>query len=119
VAVDSIVWNAAARTLTALDEDATTVDLNATILAALGTGSTLTALATAAGVDALPTAAENATAVWAAGTRTLTAFGFTTFPTNFGSLAITAGGVVSADAKAVNGVTLGGTGVLGDEWGPA
>jgi hypothetical protein len=63
------VWAAAARTLTALDEDNTTLDLDATIRAAVGLASAN--LDTQ--LDALPTAAENTTAVWAAGTRTLTA----------------------------------------------
>ena len=41
-----------------------------------------------------------------------------TFPANFGSLVISAGGVVNADMKAIAGTTLGGTGVTGDEWAP-
>lgn len=60
-----------------------------------------------AGYTTPPTAAANATAVAA------------TYPANFASLAITAGGVVSADAKAMNGVSVTGAGVLGDEWRPA
>lgn len=54
------VWAAATRTLTAIDEDSTTLDLDATIRAAVGLAS--------ADLDsqlaALPTAAENADAVW-------------------------------------------------------
>ena len=53
------VWASGTRTLTALDEDSTTLDLDATIRAAVGLAS--------ADLDtqlaALPTAAENATAV--------------------------------------------------------
>jgi hypothetical protein len=61
-------WAVGARTLTALDEDSTTLDLDATIRAAVGLGSAN--LDTQ--LDALPTAAENATAVWATGTREIT-----------------------------------------------
>jgi hypothetical protein len=54
------VWAYATRTLSALDEDSTTLDLDATIRAAVGMAS--------ADLDtqlaALPTAAENADAVW-------------------------------------------------------
>lgn len=49
------VWSTAARTLTALDEDSTTLDLDATIEAILAASAT---------IAALPTAAENADAVW-------------------------------------------------------
>lgn len=62
------VWANGTRTLTALDEDTTTLDLDATIRGAVGLASAN--LDTQ--IDALPTAAENTTAVWAAGTRTLT-----------------------------------------------
>jgi len=55
------VWGAGARTLTAIDEDATTLDLDATIRAAVG----LAAANLDTQLDALPTAAENATAVMA------------------------------------------------------
>lgn len=54
------VWASAARTLTALDEDSTTIDLDATVRAAIGLASAN--LDTQLG--ALPTAAENADAVW-------------------------------------------------------
>ena len=59
--IGTAVWASAARTLTALDEDATTLDLDATIRAAMG-------LATAnldTQLDALPTAAEIRDAVFA------------------------------------------------------
>jgi len=49
------VWGTAARTLTALDEDSTTLDLDATIESALAASAT---------IAALPTASENADAVW-------------------------------------------------------
>lgn len=49
------VWSTAARTLTAIDEDNTTLDLDSTIE---------TILAASATIAALPTAAENADAVW-------------------------------------------------------
>lgn len=49
------VWSTAARTLTAIDEDSTTLDLDATIEAILAASAT---------IAALPTAAENADAVW-------------------------------------------------------
>lgn len=65
----SAVWGAGTRTLTALDEDSTTLDLDATIRGAVGLASAN--LDTQ--LDGLPTAAENTTAVWAAGSRTLTA----------------------------------------------
>lgn len=54
------VWATATRTLSALDEDSTTLDLDATIRAAVGLASAN--LDTQ--LDALPTAAENADAVW-------------------------------------------------------
>ncbi len=63
------VWSTGTRSLTVLDEDSTTLDLDATIRAAVGLASAN--LDTQ--LDALPTAAENATAVWGAGTRVLTA----------------------------------------------
>jgi hypothetical protein len=66
--IATAVWASGTRSLTVLDEDSTTLDLDATIRAAVG-------LATAnldTQLDALPTAAENTTAVWAAGTRSLT-----------------------------------------------
>jgi hypothetical protein len=66
--IGTAVWATAARTLTALDEDSTTLDLDATIRTAVGLASAN--LDTQ--LDALPTAAEGATAVWAAGTRSLT-----------------------------------------------
>jgi len=66
------IWAAGTRTLTAIDEDSTTIDLDAAIRAAVGMASanldtqigdlpTNAELATA--LDDLPTAAENATAV--------------------------------------------------------
>lgn len=67
--IGTAVWGSGTRTLTALDEDTTTLDLDATIRAAVGLASAN--LDTQ--LDALPTAAENTTAVWAAGARTLTA----------------------------------------------
>lgn len=54
------VWAHATRTLTAIDEDSTTLDLDATIRAAVG----LAAANLDTQLDALPTAAENADAVW-------------------------------------------------------
>lgn len=41
-----------------------------------------------------------------------------TFPSNFSALAISAGGVASADVKAVKGTTVTGSGTSGDPWGP-
>lgn len=67
--IATAVWASGTRTLTALDEDNTTLDLDATIRGAVGLASAN--LDTQ--LDALPTAAENATAVWGAGTRVLTA----------------------------------------------
>lgn len=54
------VWEYATRTLTALDEDSTTLDLDATIRGAVG----LAAADLDTQLAALPTAAENADAVW-------------------------------------------------------
>jgi hypothetical protein len=51
------------------------------------------------GSGSAPTAAQNAAAVWAAASRTLT-------------------GNVPADIKAVNGITVDGTGTDADPWGP-
>jgi hypothetical protein len=67
--IGTAVWATATRTITALDEDNVTLDLDATIRGAVGLAS--------ANLDTqlgdLPTAAENGTAVWATGTRVLTA----------------------------------------------
>lgn len=41
-----------------------------------------------------------------------------TFPTNFASMAISAGGLASADIKSVNGTTISGAGTAGSSWGP-
>lgn len=41
-----------------------------------------------------------------------------TFPSNFASLAISAGGLASADIKSVNAVAVTGTGASGSRWGP-
>jgi hypothetical protein len=57
--IDNSVWGGGTRTLTALDEDSTTLDLDATIRSAVGLASAN--LDTQ--IDALPTAAENTTAV--------------------------------------------------------
>lgn len=40
------------------------------------------------------------------------------FPANFASLAITAGGVASADVKYVNAIQVDGSGTTADPWGP-
>lgn len=58
--IATAVWASGTRILTALDEDSTTLDLDATIRAAVGLASAN--LDTQ--LDALPTAAENADAVW-------------------------------------------------------
>jgi hypothetical protein len=58
--IATAVWASGTRTLTALDEDNTTLDLDATIRAAVG----LTAADLDTQLGALPTAAENADAVW-------------------------------------------------------
>lgn len=50
---------------------------------------------------------------------TFTAATSIVFPAHFSAMAITPGGVLSCDTVAVAGVTLQGTGVLGDEWRPA
>jgi hypothetical protein len=55
----SAVWGAGARTLTAIDEDSTTLDLDATIRAAVG----LAAANLDTQIDAVPTAVENADAL--------------------------------------------------------
>jgi hypothetical protein len=67
--IGTAVWATTTRSLTILDEDSTTLDLDATIRAAVGLASAN--LDTQ--LDALPTAAEVTTAVWAAAARTLTA----------------------------------------------
>ena len=58
--IGTAVWATTTRALTILDEDSTTLDLDATIRAAVGLASAN--LDTQ--LDALPTAAENADAVW-------------------------------------------------------
>jgi len=58
--IATAVWATATRSLTVLDEDSTTLDLDATIRSAVGLASA--DLDTQLG--ALPTAAENADAVW-------------------------------------------------------
>lgn len=54
------VWEYATRTLTAIDEDSTTLDIDAAVRAAVG----MTAADLDTQLAALPTAAENADAVW-------------------------------------------------------
>jgi hypothetical protein len=58
--IGTAVWATATRSLTVLDEDSTTLDLDATIRAAVG----LAAADLDTQLAALPTAAENADAVW-------------------------------------------------------
>lgn len=58
--IGTAVWATATRSLTILDEDSTTLDLDATIRAALGMASA----SYDTDIAALPTAAENADAVW-------------------------------------------------------
>ena len=86
------VWTSATRSLTVLDEDSTTLDLDATIRAAVGLASAN--LDTQ--LDALPTAAE----VWTSGTRTLTAA--TNITSTGGTVPITAGGLVNSDMAAIS-----------------
>lgn len=58
--IGTAVWATATRSLTVLDEDSTTLDLDATIRAAVG----LAAANLDTQIGTLPTAAENADAVW-------------------------------------------------------
>lgn len=67
--IGTAVWATGTRSLTVLDEDSTSIDLDATIRGAVG----LSSANLDTQLDALPTAVENATAVWGAGARTLTA----------------------------------------------
>jgi hypothetical protein len=72
--IGTAVWATATRSLTVLDEDSTTLDLDATIRAAVG----LAAADLDTQLAALPTAAENADAVWdedATGHQTQGTFG--------------------------------------------
>jgi hypothetical protein len=68
---------------------------------------------TAAGINA---AALNGKGDWNIGK---TGYALTqTFPSNFSTLAISAGGLASTDIKAVNGITVNGAGTAGSPWGP-
>ena len=58
--IATAVWATATRSLTVLDEDSTTIDLDATVRAAVG----LAAADLDTQLAALPTAGENADAVW-------------------------------------------------------
>jgi len=138
--IATAVWISATRTLTAIDEDTTTLDLDATIRAAVGLAS--------ANLDTqlgdLPTAAEVTDAVWdedltthsvadSAG-RYLSDTGailpaivviddfldteIAAIKAKTDSLTFTVAGQVDANIQYVNDVLVTGTGALGDEWGP-
>lgn len=104
--IGTAVWATAARTLTAIDEDSTTLDLDATIRAAMGLGAAnldaqLGAILTA--IDALPTNAELATALGTADDAVLAAIAALN---DFDP----ATDEVLANVKKINGVTIIGDG---------
>jgi len=127
--IGTAVWASAARTLTALDEDSTTIDLDASIRGAVGMAS--------ANLDtqlaALPTAGE----IWdedATGHQTQGTFGqaigdpgadsdsiwalANTIKAKTDSLTFTVANKVDSNIKSVNDVTVTGDGQSGTEWGP-
>jgi hypothetical protein len=114
------VWATAARTLTAIDEDATTLDLDATIRAAVG-------LATAnldTQIGDLPTNAELATALGTADDAVLAAVATVdgnvdAIKAKTDGLTFTVTGTVDANITHVNEVEVTGDGQSGTEWGPA
>lgn len=110
--IDTAVWGGGTRTLTALDEDSTTLDLDATIRAAVGLASAN--LDTQ--LDALPTNAELSTALGTADDAVLAQIALVRAKTD--SLTFTTAGQVDANIQYVNDVQVSGTGAAGDEWGP-
>lgn len=119
------VWLTAARTLTALDEDSTTLDLDATIRAAVG----LAAANLDTQLDALPTAAEiriemdaNSVDLNAIIAGLVTISGETAdiapIKAKTDQLVFTVANKLDANVLVVNGVTLQGVGTSGDKWRP-
>lgn len=88
------------------------VDLGLTNLDA-----TVSSRLSAAGYTA-PDNATIATILTRTDVATSTRMATFTLPTNFSSLAISAGGIASADIKYVNAVEVTGNGESGTEWGP-
>lgn len=133
--IGTAVWATAARTLTALDEDTTTLDLDATIRAAVGLAAAdldtqLTALptnaelATALGtaddavllaIGDLPTNAELATALGTADDAILVQVAAVKAKTD--QLIFTKANEIDANVQSINGVTITGDGQVGTEFG--
>lgn len=107
------IWGAGARSLTVLDEDSTTLDLDATIRAAVGLGS--------ANLDTqigdLPTNSELTTALAAADDAVLAQVALVKGKTD--QLTFTKANELDVNAQSINGETLTGTGVDGDPFVPA
>jgi hypothetical protein len=106
------VWLTATRTLTAIDEDSTTLDLDATIRSAVG----LAAANLDTQIGDLPTNAELATALGTADDAILAQVALVKAKTD--SLTFTVANVLDANIQYVNDVLVQGTGAVGDEWGP-
>jgi hypothetical protein len=111
------VWAAAARTLTALDEDNTTIDLDASIRAAVGLAS--------ANLDTqiadLPTNAELATALAASDDAVLAAVATVdgnvdAIKAKTDQLTFTVANQVDANAESMNATQINGTGTAVDLW---
>lgn len=147
-AIASAVWANATRTLTSIADSSGVTTLLSRITAILGIYTAAdvrssVGLASAnldTQLDALPTAAENATSVWASGTRTLTSFGtlvadvwanatrtltaisdsagVTTLLSRIAGALNISGGKVESNIKEVNDVEIDGDGST-TPWGPA
>lgn len=97
--ISTAVWATATRTLTAIDEDSTTLDLDATIRAAVGLA--------AADLDTQLSTIDNFLDTEVAAIKAKT-----------DSLTFTVANQLDANIQSVNDVTVTGTGAAGDEWGP-
>jgi hypothetical protein len=93
------VWAEATRTLTAIDEDSTTLDIDAAVRAAVGLA--------AADLDTQLSTIDNFLDTEVAAIKAKT-----------DSLTFTVAGQVDANIESVNAVTVNGTGAAGNEWGP-
>jgi hypothetical protein len=106
------VWTYGTRTLTALDEDSTTIDIDGVVRSALGLASSN--LDTQLGN--LPTNADLTTALGDADDAVLAQIALVKTKTD--SLTFTIAGQVDANIESVNGATVNGAGTEGDPWRP-
>lgn len=115
--IATAVWASATRSLTVLDEDSTTLDLDATIRAAVGLAAAnldtqLTAIDDFIDTEITTLVTNVATILTAVDTEVAA------IKAKTDSLTFTVAGQVDANIQYVNDVQVTGTGAAGDEWGP-